>query len=135
LLPPDDSAAAQKQELHVADMELSNRFNMIPVGSAVPPCTLMELPSVEEGCPKAAVAINVVEALKDKTVVMFFVPGAYTPVCSEQHAPEFVKVCVCHSSLSSNHRNHWAEAQGVHCCGCPRGTVASHRAVPSQRRA
>ena len=47
---------------------------------------------MEEGCPKAAVTVDVVQEAKDKTVVVFFVPGAYTPTCSERHAPEFIQV-------------------------------------------
>ena len=65
---------------------------MIAVGATVPTCPLIELPAVEEGCPKAAVTVDVAQALQGKTVVMFFVPGAYTPTCSERHAPEFIKV-------------------------------------------
>ena len=65
---------------------------MIAVGATVPTCSLIELPAVEEGCPKAAVTVDVAQALQGKTVVMFFVPGAYTPTCSERHAPEFIKV-------------------------------------------
>ena len=65
---------------------------MIAVGETVPACSLIELPAVEEGCPKAAVTVDVVQEAKDKTVVVFFVPGAYTPTCSERHAPEFIQV-------------------------------------------
>ncbi|KAJ2159957.1 peroxiredoxin type-2 [Coemansia sp. RSA 552] len=31
------------------------------------------------------------EAFKDKKVVLFAVPGAFTPTCSEQHIPEYVQ--------------------------------------------
>ncbi len=67
-------------------------MKMIAVGETVPACSLIELPAVEEGCPKAAVTVDVLQAVKDKTIVIFFVPGAYTPTCSERHAPEFIHV-------------------------------------------
>ncbi len=99
---------------------------MITVGSAIPPCSLHELPPVEEGCPKAPVVVDVVEALKDKTVVMFFIPGAYTPVCSEKHSPEFVKVRAHALSDRSARRadsDAHAEARRVHRRGRQRGAL------------
>lgn len=36
--------------------------------------------------------INLFELLKDKKVIIFGVPGAFTPTCSEQHLPGFLKL-------------------------------------------
>ena len=36
--------------------------------------------------------VNLYEFLKNKNVVIFGVPGAYTPTCSEQHLPGFLKL-------------------------------------------
>jgi peroxiredoxin len=96
---------------------------MITIGSVVPPCSLHELPPVEEGCPKAPITVDVVEALKDKTVVMFFIPGAYTPVCSEKHAPEFVKVRALVLHDFARHTDAYTEARRVHCRGRQRGAL------------
>ena len=35
---------------------------------------------------------NLFDALKNKKIVIFGVPGAYTPTCSERHLPDFIKL-------------------------------------------
>lgn len=35
---------------------------------------------------------NLFELLKDKKIIIFGVPGAFTPTCSEQHLPGFLKL-------------------------------------------
>ena len=35
---------------------------------------------------------NLFEILKNKKVIIFGVPGAFTPTCSEQHLPSFLKL-------------------------------------------
>jgi peroxiredoxin len=42
------------------------------------------------GCPLNPQDISVTEATKGKKVVIFGVPGAYTPTCSAKHVPGFV---------------------------------------------
>ncbi len=52
----------------------------IKVGDTLPAGTLWELP-VEyfHGCPTGATAVKIAEATKGKRIVLFGVPGAYTP--------------------------------------------------------
>ena len=42
------------------------------------------------GCPLNPQDISVTDATKGKKVVIFGVPGAYTPTCSAKHVPGFV---------------------------------------------
>ena len=36
---------------------------------------------------------NLYEVLKNKKTIIFGVPGAFTPTCSEKHLPGFLKLC------------------------------------------
>lgn len=64
----------------------------IKVGAHLPKGTLSE--SVEfdpdTGCPMKPQTLEVGEAVKGKKIVIFGVPGAFTPTCSAQHLPGFV---------------------------------------------
>jgi peroxiredoxin len=65
---------------------------MIKVGDKLPACTIKEFVAVEgEGCAIGANDFDVAAAAAGKTVALFAVPGAYTPTCSAQHLPGFVK--------------------------------------------
>lgn len=57
---------------------------MIQVGQALPEATLSEL--TDDGM----VTHNVNELFSGKKVVLFAVPGAFTPTCSASHLPGFV---------------------------------------------
>lgn len=63
----------------------------IQVGDQLPPGKLQELILDDSpGCAMGPNAIDVRDALKGKTVVIFGLPGAYTPTCSAKHAPGYI---------------------------------------------
>lgn len=64
---------------------------MIKVGDKLPGATLFEYVDVaSEGCSLGPNAVDVLKATAGKTVAIFGVPGAFTPTCSEQHAPGYI---------------------------------------------
>jgi peroxiredoxin len=58
---------------------------MIHVGDQLPAATLRRMTA--DGIKEVAVA----DLTKGKKVVLFAVPGAFTPTCSEQHLPGFLE--------------------------------------------
>lgn len=56
----------------------------INVGDQIPDATLMKLTD------KGPAPVNTTEFFKDRKVVLFALPGAFTPTCSNQHLPGFV---------------------------------------------
>ncbi|OQR90295.1 peroxiredoxin [Achlya hypogyna] len=65
---------------------------MIAVGDSLPAVTLSEYNIVEGTCALGPNDITVAEEVANKTIVLFAVPGAFTPTCSSQHAPGFVQL-------------------------------------------
>jgi peroxiredoxin len=63
---------------------------MIKVGDAIPNATLSESTEFGEACPLAPKPVDVHEATKGKRVVIFGLPGAYTPTCSAKHVPGYL---------------------------------------------
>ncbi len=65
----------------------------IQVGEHLPEGTLMETIEFDEanGCPMPPQKQDVLAQTKGKRVVIFGVPGAFTPLCSAQHLPGYVK--------------------------------------------
>ncbi len=64
----------------------------IQIGERLPAATLSEYIEVEtEGCSIGPNTVNVEEAVKGKTIAIFGLPGAFTPTCSAQHVPGYVK--------------------------------------------
>ena len=64
----------------------------IQVGQALPNVTLYEF--IEEETPGCAVgpnAFQVADMVKGKTIIVFGLPGAYTPTCSAKHVPGYVQ--------------------------------------------
>ena len=64
----------------------------IKAGDPLPEGKLTEATEFDTvaGCPLNPQDISVTEAAKGKKIVIFGVPGAYTPTCSAKHVPGFV---------------------------------------------
>jgi peroxiredoxin len=64
----------------------------IKVGDTLPDATLYEFIEVEgNGCSIGPNAFKVADLVKGKKIALFALPGAYTPTCSAQHVPSYVK--------------------------------------------
>ena len=64
----------------------------IDIGSRLPGGTLYEFYEQPEGaCAMGPNAFQVEPALKGRKIVIFGLPGAFTPTCSAQHVPSYVK--------------------------------------------
>jgi peroxiredoxin len=63
---------------------------MITIGERLPDATLMETTEFGEACPLSPKPVNTAEAAKGKRIVIFGLPGAYTPTCSAKHVPGYV---------------------------------------------
>lgn len=64
---------------------------MIQVGDRIPDATLTESTEFGEACPAAPAAFSAAKALEGKRVIIFGLPGAYTPTCSAKHVPGFLQ--------------------------------------------
>jgi len=65
---------------------------MIKVGDTLPDVTLQEYSEVEgNGCSLGPNAVKVKDAAAGKTIVVFGLPGAFTPTCSAKHVPGYVE--------------------------------------------
>ncbi len=62
----------------------------IAIGSPLPDAILYESTKFGEACPLSPDAVKVGDAVKGKRIVIFGLPGAYTPTCSAQHVPGYV---------------------------------------------
>jgi peroxiredoxin len=63
----------------------------IKVGDRVPNGTLNEFIDVEkEGCTLGPNTFKVEDMVKGKKIVIFGLPGAFTPTCSAKHVPSYV---------------------------------------------
>src|SRR5580700_11927764 len=64
---------------------------MIKIGDRLPSATLTESTEFGEACPVAPTPVSVADATKGKRIVLFGLPGAYTPTCSAKHVPGYVQ--------------------------------------------
>ena len=72
---------------------------MIKIGDHLPAGTLDEFIDVEtEGCALGPNQVDVLAQVKGKKIVIFGVPGAFTPTCSAKHVPDFIAT---HDALSA----------------------------------
>ena len=63
----------------------------IKVGDKLPAGTLMEYNEVEkDGCSIGPNPVSVEELTKGRKVVIFGLPGAFTPTCSAKHVPSYL---------------------------------------------
>ena len=64
----------------------------IQVGNRLPEGALSESTEFDSatGCPMKPQALEVGDLVKGKKIVIFGVPGAFTPTCSAQHLPGYV---------------------------------------------
>jgi peroxiredoxin len=60
-------------------------------GDRLPDAKLSESTEFGEACPSAPQTVSVAEAMRGKRIVIFGLPGAYTPTCSAQHVPGYLK--------------------------------------------
>ena len=64
----------------------------IKVGDRVPDATLTEFIETETaGCALGPSAFQVADLVKGKKILMFALPGAFTPTCSAKHVPSYVQ--------------------------------------------
>lgn len=64
----------------------------IKVGDRVPDATLTEFIEVETaGCTVGPNNFQVADLVKGKNILMFALPGAFTPTCSAKHVPSYVE--------------------------------------------
>jgi glutaredoxin/glutathione-dependent peroxiredoxin len=64
---------------------------MIKVGDTLPEATLTEFFDVEgNGCSLGPNAFKTSDLVKGKKIVIFGLPGAYTPTCSAKHVPSYL---------------------------------------------
>jgi len=64
----------------------------IKVGDTLPEATLNEFIEVEgNGCSIGPNAFKVSDLVRGKKILVFGLPGAYTPTCSAQHVPGYLK--------------------------------------------
>ena len=64
---------------------------MIKIGDRIPDATLTESTEFGDACPIAPTKVSVTDATKGKRVVLFGLPGAYTPTCSAKHVPGYLQ--------------------------------------------
>ncbi len=64
----------------------------IQAGDKLPEGKLMEATEFDgaTGCPMPPKEVNVAEASKGKKIVVFGLPGAFTPTCNNNHVPSYV---------------------------------------------
>ena len=63
---------------------------MIQIGDRIPDATLTESTEFGPACPVSPASVSVADATKGKRIVVFGLPGAYTPTCSAKHVPGYV---------------------------------------------
>lgn len=66
----------------------------IKVGDQVPDATLYEFIEIAgNGCSVGPNAFKVADLVGGRKIAVFGLPGAFTPTCSAQHVPSYIKHC------------------------------------------
>ena len=63
---------------------------MIKPGDRLPDATLFESTEFGDACPLPPAKLSTTELAKGKKIVVFGLPGAYTPTCSAKHVPGYL---------------------------------------------
>jgi glutaredoxin/glutathione-dependent peroxiredoxin len=63
---------------------------LIQIGDRLPDATLSESTDFGAACPASPKDLSVSELAKGKRIVIFGLPGAYTPTCSAKHVPGYL---------------------------------------------
>jgi peroxiredoxin len=63
---------------------------MIKIGDKIPDATLSESLDFGEFCPNPPKPFTVASMTQGKKIVIFGLPGAFTPTCSAKHVPGYV---------------------------------------------
>jgi peroxiredoxin len=64
---------------------------MINIGDSLPEATLTETVEFGDACPLPPQKLNAAEMAKGKRIVIFGLPGAFTPTCSGKHVPGYLE--------------------------------------------
>jgi peroxiredoxin len=64
---------------------------MIKVGDSFPDAMLTESKEFGDACPVSPQKLSAAQEAKGKRVVVFGLPGAYTPTCSAKHLPGYLE--------------------------------------------
>ena len=64
---------------------------MIKVGDNFPDATISESTTFGDACPAAPTTFSAAGAVDGKRIVIFGLPGAFTPTCSAKHVPGYVQ--------------------------------------------
>jgi peroxiredoxin len=64
---------------------------MINIGDPLPDATLTESVEFGDACPLPPQKLSAAEQAKGKRIVIFGLPGAFTPTCSGKHLPGYVE--------------------------------------------
>jgi peroxiredoxin len=63
---------------------------MIKIGDVLPDATLTESTEFGDACPMPPAKVSAATAAAGKKIVIFGLPGAFTPTCSGKHVPGYL---------------------------------------------
>src|SRR5882762_2229355 len=92
-MPAASDTSRRGQDDHAVNPQHDKERAMaIKIGDRLPDANLTEMIDTERpGCTVGPNNFAVGEIAKDKKIVIFGLPGAYTPTCSAKHVPSFIQ--------------------------------------------